>query len=110
VVCLNYNYEMAIRLTIPAVRIAVSSTLSKKYSMSETDIAKNLGIAQAAVSKYLSGNYSNKIGAIAKFIESKDMEMEIVDAILKEKSKNLGNMIDKVASNKNVLDFALSQL
>jgi predicted transcriptional regulator len=108
--CLNYNYEMALRLTIPAVRIAVSSTLSKKYAMSETDIAKNLGIAQAAVSKYLSENYSPKIGAIVKFIESNRMEMEIVDTILKEKSQNLGNMIDKLASEKRVLDFALGQL
>ncbi len=107
---MNYRYEMAIRLAIPAVRVAVSDTLSKRHNMSETDIAKGLGIAQAAVSKYLSGNYSPKIRAIAKFIESENMHIRIVEAILKKKRENLGDMIDRVASAKKVLDFALGQI
>ena len=103
-----YNYEKAMKITIPAVRAAVSVDLDRNHKMSETDIAKSLGIAQAAVSKYLSGNYSKKIGSLVKFIESKNLQKEAVGAILSKKGGDyIMNRIDSIASDKSLVKIAL---
>lgn len=104
---LYYNYEKLVKNTIPAVRIAVSITLKEKYNMSETQIAKRLGIAQAAVSKYLSGNYSPRIGKLVKFVQLGRLQDQIVKAIMAgEEEEEILNRIDKTASNKRLIEKA----
>ena len=63
------NCDEIFKITIPAVRIAVAKSLSKKYKMSQSDIAKQLGTTQAAISKYFDGNYSSKIAKVERVVE-----------------------------------------
>ncbi|MDE1865632.1 MAG: hypothetical protein KGH94_03290 [Candidatus Micrarchaeota archaeon] len=52
------NYEIAYSRVIPAFRRAVAREMHSHYHMKQVDIARRLGITQAAVSKYLSaGGY-----------------------------------------------------
>ncbi|MGC8538718.1 MAG: transcriptional regulator [Candidatus Micrarchaeia archaeon] len=54
-------YETAQKEIIPAVRLYIAKTLNEQYKMKQENIAGILGVAQAAVSKYLAGKYSEKI-------------------------------------------------
>ncbi len=62
------GYTRASKLIIPAARSVIAKELKERYHLTEQEIAARLGIAQAAVSKYLSGKYSDRI---------KDMESRI---------------------------------
>ena len=53
-----------IKTAIPAIRIAVAELLSTKYKMGQAEIAKRMGVTQAAVNKYLNGRYSDRIKGI----------------------------------------------
>lgn len=106
---LNNECERAMAFTIPAVRIAVSRSLKRNHKMSETRIAKALGIAQAAVSKYIGGSYSRQVDALVKRIESMGLEKPIVDSIIKKNDIGyVSGLIDKTASNTTLVKYALS--
>ncbi|WP_415282367.1 transcriptional regulator [Candidatus Nitrososphaera sp. FF02] len=47
--------EIEAKSLIPAVRAVLAKKLIKEYSLREEDIAKVLGITQAAVSNYVRG-------------------------------------------------------
>lgn len=99
VIGLNYGYERALKIAIPAVRIAVAKELRKNHRISEHDIAVCLGIAQAAISKYLNGRYSKNVEKVVSAIESKGMQHRVVKEILsKGKEANVSKAIDEVAS------------
>ncbi len=105
---MNRECEKAMRLTIPAVRIAVSCALSKEHGMSETLIAKRLGIAQAAVSKYISGNYSERVGRIVGAVVSRKTHLPVVKEVLKGgKIGRVSELIDRAASGDELIAFAL---
>lgn len=107
-VVLNQDCEKAMKLTIPAVRVAVSESLAKEHGMSETEIARGFGIAQAAVSKYLNGNYSEKVRKIVKLIVSNRLHNDIVNAFLKGKNADcIARLVDEAASNKKIIKTAL---
>jgi len=110
VVRLQYNYEKATKLTIPAVRIATSLILKKEHGMNETEIAKRLGITQAAVNKQLNGNYTPAIKKIVDFIMSNGLENEVVDAIVGGQGDDkVMEAIDKAATDRRLLKTALQQ-
>jgi predicted transcriptional regulator len=107
-VLLYQNCEKAVKITIPAIRVAVSRSLSGKYKMSETEIAKRLGIAQAAVSKYLSGKYSTKIATVVRAIEANRLHRKIVEAVIAHKSlEEISDLTDSIASERKLVDIAL---
>jgi predicted transcriptional regulator len=102
------NCERAVKITIPAIRVAVFETLREKHKMRETEIAKGLGIAQAAVSKYSNGKYSKKINLVKKAVLSRGLEKGIVHLILLHKGpEKVNELIDKTASNMYLVDMAL---
>ena len=108
---MHYRYEDAVKVTIPAVRIAVAIALSKEHGMSETVIANRLGVAQAAVSKYLSGRYSARIGRLVRLIIEKKMHVELVNAInLGQKRENIAILTDKIASNRMLMERAAGKV
>ena len=105
---LNQDCERAIKYTVPAVRVAVSETLSKKHAMSETRIAKGLGITQVAVSKYTNHKYSARIGRIKRAILAKGLEKKVVGLIISNGSaEKVGMLIDKAASDEEIVKVAL---
>jgi predicted fused transcriptional regulator/phosphomethylpyrimidine kinase/predicted transcriptional regulator len=52
---LNPPCELTVRSVLPALRILVARELATNYNWTQTRIAKNLGVTQAAVSGYLTG-------------------------------------------------------
>jgi predicted transcriptional regulator len=76
-------YESAANEVIPAIRSKLAKELMLKYKMKEEKVAEILGVAQAAISKYKSGRYSQKI----KEIETK-LDDTIVDKYAKLLSDN----------------------
>jgi predicted transcriptional regulator len=95
------------KLTIPAVRAAVARSLVKDHGMSEVDVADGFGIAQAAVSKYLNGKYSEKTKKVVSLLTSKGMHEEIVEAFMEKKRADyISALVDKVASSRALMDAA----
>ncbi len=79
------NYEKAEKEIVPAARLFIAAELKRRYDMKEQEIANLLGVAQAAVSKYLNGRYSEKVS-------------ELKEAIMKDERFNL--YIEKIHEKK----------
>ena len=73
-------------LMLPAVRAAVAEKLSDMGYRQES-IAAELGIAQAAVSKYMNGRYSGDVGEVKKHIEEGMLYNDIIDSIIRKKGR-----------------------
>ncbi|MDE1822920.1 MAG: hypothetical protein KGI00_05405 [Candidatus Micrarchaeota archaeon] len=71
------GYERATKEIIPAVRMLIAKELKEKYGMREVEIAERLSVAQAAVSKYLAGKYSERVKAITSKIDMKCVDKYI---------------------------------
>ncbi len=53
--------EVTLKRFVPAVKAQTARILSDKHGFSQMEIAASLGLTQAAVSKYLSGSYSDEV-------------------------------------------------
>jgi uncharacterized protein len=78
--------EIEAKSLIPAVRAILAKKLIKEYSLKEEDIAKVLGITQAAVSNYVRGTRGD-IELISK-LESVREVMRMIDDIGRDLSTN----------------------
>jgi predicted transcriptional regulator len=78
--------EIEAKSLIPAVRAILAKKLIKEYSLKEEDVAKVLGITQAAVSNYVRGTRGD-IELITK-LESVREVMRMIDDIAKDLSSN----------------------
>jgi predicted transcriptional regulator len=76
--------EVVVKQLIPAVRIRAAKQLYNKHNFNQKEIASKLGITQAAVSKYLSGNYTEEIKKLEKDEIVDKISNEIVKAIIKK--------------------------
>ncbi len=92
--------DTTIRTAIPAIRIAVAQLLNKKYMVPQGQIAKKLGVTQAAVNKYINGKYSVKISAAVNLIKRKGYDSTIAELVMSGKGiAEVNAKIDKVASS-----------
>ena len=78
--------EIEAKSLIPAVRAILAKKLIKEYALKEEDIAKVLGITQAAVSNYVRGTRGD-VELIAK-LESVMEVMRMIDDIARDISTN----------------------
>lgn len=78
--------EIEAKSLIPAVRAILAKKLIKEYSLKEEDVAKVLGITQAAVSNYVRGTRGD-VELIIK-LESVREVMRMIDDIAKDLSTN----------------------
>ena len=78
--------EIEAKSLIPAVRAILAKKLIGEYSLKEEDVAKDLGITQAAVSNYVRGTRGD-IDLISK-LESVREVMRMIDDIAKDFSTN----------------------
>ena len=78
--------EIEAKSLIPAVRAILAKKLIREYSLKEEDVAKVLGITQAAVSNYVRGTRGD-IVLISK-LESVREVMRMIDDIAKDLSTN----------------------
>ena len=58
--------EIVVQDVLPAVRALVAKELMEKYKMTQTDVAKKLGVTQAAVSQYSRHLRGYKVKALVK--------------------------------------------
>lgn len=75
--------EKMAKFYIPALRVSIAKDLSK-LGKTQTEIANILGITQAAVNKYLSGNYSSDIKRMEKDVSINKLAMSVSTKIKKE--------------------------
>lgn len=68
------SYEVAVKQVIPAARLSIIKSLNSKYRLNETQISRIMGISQAAVSKYLSGKYSDGVVHMEKMVDQRLVE------------------------------------
>ncbi len=73
-----------IREAMSAVKIAVAISLSKESNMRNIEIGKSLGVSGAAVTKYLSGNYSRKTARLVSYVIEKRMERGVMRSVLSD--------------------------
>ena len=78
--------EIEAKSLIPAVRAILAKKLIKEYSLKEEDVARVLGITQAAVSNYVRGTRGD-MELILK-LESVREVMRMIDDIAKDLSTN----------------------
>ena len=78
--------EIEAKSLIPAVRAILAKKLIREYSLKEEDVAKDLGITQAAVSNYVRGTRGD-IELISK-LESVREVMRMIDDIAMDLSTN----------------------
>ena len=77
------KYEVASDETVPIARSIIAKALVKKYNLKETEVAGHLGVAQAAVSKYITEKYSDNLKTKAKEIEGKmGNRRELIDSYI----------------------------
>ncbi len=79
------KYEITADGYVPAARSLIAHALIEKYHMSEVEVAKRIGVAQAAISKYMTGKYSEKLKETMKELgERIDANRELVDDYVKD--------------------------
>jgi uncharacterized protein len=78
--------EIEAKSLIPAVRAILAKKLIREYSLKEEDVAKDLGITQAAVSNYVRGTRGDT--ELISKLESVREVMRMIDDIAKDLSTN----------------------
>ena len=78
--------EIEAKSLIPAVRAILAKKLIKDYSLKEEDVAKDLGITQAAVSNYVRGTRGDT--ELISKLESVREVTRMIDDIAKDLSTN----------------------
>ncbi|HJU95424.1 MAG TPA: transcriptional regulator [Nitrososphaera sp.] len=78
--------EIEAKSLIPAVRAILAKKLIREYFLKEEDVAKDLGITQAAVSNYVRGTRGDT--ELISKLESVREVMRMIDDIAKDLSTN----------------------
>lgn len=107
------KYEIAAEETVPFARSMIARALVRKYKMKEVEVAERLGVAQAAISKYITESDSRLLTERAKNIESKiRSERAMIDAyigkIAEGKREYVNTCICSICRAANDLDCAFS--
>lgn len=98
------RFEERMALIITATRIVISKRLKREHGMTQHQIARRLGIAQPAVSKYLSGRYSRKIASLEGYIARNRMEGRALELALRNSPrKRIAASLDSLASNRRLI-------
>lgn len=86
------------RIIVPAMRVAVAKKLRER-GMRQAEIAKRLGVAQAAVSKYLNRGYSERIAILERRIAQNKLDSRIVELALSGDKRVLEEEMGRPALN-----------
>lgn len=78
--------EIEAKSLIPAVRAILAKKLIREYSLKEEDVARVLGITQAAVSNYVRGTRGD-VELISKLASVREV-MRMIDDIARDLSTN----------------------
>ena len=87
--------EVANKYLVPAIRSLIARRLIDEYNYTQINVAKKLGVTQAAVSQYL---YSKRgMKAVEKILDEPELR-DILDKLVKKIAES-GVSIDDVASS-----------
>ena len=103
------GYTRASEEVIPAARVVIARALKEKYGMSESRIAQTLGVAQAAVSKYLNKKCSVSVERLCNSISSSDLSPYLADISKGDKAR-LKACICSLCGTLNKFDCKFSAL
>lgn len=81
--------ETVMKGFLPAMKVAVARELHEKHGFQQTEIARSLGLTQAAVSKYLTGSVSPRIKALASNDTVRKLAEEAAGRIAAERGKKI---------------------
>ncbi|MCS6767444.1 MAG: helix-turn-helix domain-containing protein [Candidatus Nitrosocaldus sp.] len=95
--------EIESRSLIPAIRAIISRRLVNEYGMKEEDVARLLGITQAAVSNYIRGTRGD--AELAKRLMSEPSVVRRIDEISKELATNRAFMPSTMAKYIGLLNY-----
>ncbi|MEM0200983.1 MAG: hypothetical protein QXD23_01100 [Candidatus Micrarchaeaceae archaeon] len=85
------------KVILPAVRVAIAQTMNNEYGWTQERIAKELGVVQVAVSKYLNKKYSKEVEKITENIKNKGIDKIIAKELLESKSpEEIATFIDSI--------------
>jgi predicted transcriptional regulator len=84
------KYEVASDETVPIARSIIAKALIKRYKMRELEVAEYLGVAQAAISKYITEKHSEKLAE----------STERVEETLRNQQKLIDEYIKRIAEGK----------
>ena len=98
--------EDTVKKYLPAIRAGLIKELSNEYRFDQIEIASKLGITQAAVSKYLHGNYTEKVKKLENSKEVRGAVKKLALSVVKGKvaKLTLANLICESCMN-SVLCF-----
>ncbi len=84
------NYEKVYKIILPRLRERAARMMANERGRTQEDIARLLGVTQAAVSKYLNGNPDLKgNGIVIKGDKLNEMVKSITDGREKEAQKRM---------------------
>lgn len=71
---------------IPAVRAYLAEVMSRRYKLTQQEIAAKLGIAQVAVSKYINMRYSTSLAKAKRDVARHIGDPSFVNGIMRSRS------------------------
>ncbi len=101
------SYIEAYDYIVPAARASIAKALVNNHNMSEKDAARILGVTQAAISKYISNKYSEKIKEIELRIDSITVE-KYISQIIDGNAKHMGECICKICQTLSPFDCRIT--
>src|SRR3989442_6712670 len=93
-------YEIVSRSALPALRAMVSKRLKDRYSMTQQQIAKRMGITQASVS-----NYARKARGVMIDLEMDPTVAKAVDRVASILSSETGDERESVRTMTEACDY-----
>ncbi len=70
-------YEVFLKKFLPSFRSALAIKMNEKFNMKESEIAEELGVTQAQISKYL-----NKLNVKTPLYKIKDSDIESIASLM----------------------------
>ncbi|MDE1825919.1 MAG: helix-turn-helix domain-containing protein [Candidatus Micrarchaeota archaeon] len=101
------TYETATNEIVPAIRSYLAKELVNKHKMSQEKVAELLNVAQAAVSKYINGNYSDRVKGIEEKLSRKVLD-KYVERIAQGEEEYVNPCICKMCQTIKSFDCAFS--
>ncbi len=89
--------EKYVRTILPSVRALLVKKLVTKYGLTQTEVARLLGMSQSVVSRYIYGKRGSKTANIVEIYPT-------VERLVEEAAEKIYNMKDNVEEVRKFLD------
>jgi hypothetical protein len=100
------EYEHMIKEFMPSLRAKAAKIMYDERKLRQEDIARFLGITQAAVSKYLSGKYSDTVKVFESTLKKSEVEV-FVDRMVADRPYESQKVVCKMCARNLSFDCNL---